>query len=125
MVSKGNNASFSEISTQMNILSSLSDEKRPTIELNRVQVSNWFVKHSGKLVSPIEKPLDNNEHRELRKKWVVKYYGLLTNPYTPVCFIDEKWFYRVNRRRAIKVLPHGKGEKGKINKAKKGKMLSQ
>ena len=78
-------------------------------------------KNNGKLVSPIEKSLDTEIHTKHRIDWVLKYYDMMTSPYLPMCFINERWFYRVNRRRAMKVLPKGKNEIGKIEKGKKVK----
>ena len=60
------------------------------VDLSRQQVSEWFAKHEGKQISPIEEPLDRPEHCDLRIKWVINYYGLLTNPYAPICYIYEK-----------------------------------
>ena len=76
-------------------------------------------------MSPLEKPLDTKKHASLRIDWVVERYGLLTNPLAPVCYIDEKWFYRVNRRRKIKHLPLVEGEENNITVAQKGKMISR
>ena len=122
---KGNNASFSEISCHMNVSSSLESESRDSVQLSRKQIEVWFKTHSGKLMSPVEKPLDSPEHCVKRIDWVINNYGLLTNPYSPVCYIDEKWFYRVNRRRAIKVLPKNDFELDNVEIARKGKMLSR
>ena len=123
--SKGNDATFSEIATQMNIVSRINSEERPNINIDRFQLSTWFTNNKGKLLSPMEKPLDSREHCKKRIDWVIKYYGLLTCKYAPVCFIDEKWFYRVNRRRSIKMLPKGKHEDEKKKNNVKGKMLSR
>ena len=99
---KGRNSGFEEIGHQMNALSAVDTKNRPTLLLTRRQVNEWFISLGGKQLSPLEKPLDTKKHAALRIDWVVERYGLLTNPFAPVCYIDEKWFYRVNRRRKIK-----------------------
>ena len=118
---KGANSSFEEIAHQMNYLSRVPNEERIDVSLNRKHITNWFESNHGKLISPLEKPLDSKEHCALRIDWVVKYYGILTNPYLPVCYIDEKWFYCVNRRKKIKILPKGKNESDKVSLPKKQK----
>ena len=125
LYTKGSNSSFSEIACHMNLASRKDSEVRDHVELNRNQIEVWFKKQHGKLISPVEKPLDTPEHCLKRIDWVIENYGLLTNPYTPVCFIDEKWFYRVNRRRAMKVLPKNDCENGNVLEVKKSKMLSR
>ena len=67
----------------------------------------------------MEKPLDTQEHCLLRRDWVIDHHGLLTSIYSPVTFIDEKWFYRVNRRCKMKILPKGKAEKEECEYTKK------
>ena len=62
------------------------------------------------MLSPFENPLDTEIHCTEIVDWVVKNYVLLTGEYTPVAFLDEKWFYRVNRRRKIKYLSCSKGD---------------
>ena len=78
----------------------------------------------GKLISPIEKPLDTPKHCKLQIAWVFEWYGLLTNPYSPICYIDKKWFYWVSRRRKIKVLPNSDMETQDTEVGRKTKMLS-
>ena len=119
----GSNSSFTEIACHINIASRKDSETRDAVELHREQVTNWFKTHKGKLISPVEKPLDTPEHCLKRIDWEIDWYGLLTNPFSPVCFIDEKWFYRVNRRRAMKVLPKNACENDDIVVMKKSKML--
>jgi len=74
-------------------------------------------------MSSMEKHLDSPEHMAKRIKWVIKRYGKLTNMYAPVCYIDEKWFYKVNQRRKIKVFPKAVSDADKT-KYKKLKTLS-
>ena len=71
----------------------------------------------------MEKPLDTPHHCTLRLAWVIDRYGLLTCEYAPVAYIDEKWFYKVNRRRAMKVLPKGDNESDAEGELKLPKML--
>ena len=62
----GNNASFNELSVHMNVTSGIEKERRETVELTRKQVAEWFKRNSGKLISPVEKPLDTPEHCKQR-----------------------------------------------------------
>ena len=121
----GYNAGFQEIAHHMNLSSCVPSEDRMTISLSRRQVNVWFNSNNGKQISPMEKPLDTPHHCELRIEWVLFNYGRLTNPYLPICYIDEKWFYRVSRRRKLKLLPKGDNENDNIDKAKKSTMLSR
>ena len=122
---KGSNSSFHELAHHINSLSRVETEERMSLSLNRRHINKWFIDNGGKFISPLEKPLDSEEHCLKRIDWVIKYYGLLTNPYCPVCYIDEKWFYRVNRRRKLKILPKGKGEDNDTSLPSKQKMLSR
>ena len=58
----------------------------------------------------MEKPLDYPHPCTLRISWVVDRYGLLIRGYSPVAYITEKCFHKVNRCRAMKVLPKGEHE---------------
>ena len=122
---KGLNIGFQEIAHQMNMFSAVESEHRPTIQLSRQQVSNWFTVNIGKEIAPTEKPLDTNEHCAKRVEWTVQKYGLLTNVLAPVTYIDEKWFYKVSRRRKLKILPKGKYEAEGDEQYKRPKMLSR
>ena len=79
---KGSCSSFSEISAEMNALSRRANDPRPSLDLNRHMVNVWFNDNNGREISSIEKPLDSEEHRLMRKDWVVENYGLLTCKYT-------------------------------------------
>ena len=76
--------------------SAVPGEERPTISISRYQLAKWFKQQGGKEVSPIEKPLLTDDHKRKRKRWVVDCFSLLTNPLSPVAFLDEKWFYTTN-----------------------------
>ena len=76
-------------------------------------------KNKGKQISAIKKPLDNPQHCLLQIEWVISKYGILTNPFLPVCYIDEKWFYKVNRHRKLKVFPKGVEESEDVDQARK------
>ena len=121
----GYNAGFQEIAHHMNLSSCVPSETRMSISLSRRQVNVWFNDNKGKQISPIEKPLDTPQHCALRIDWVLNNYGRLTNPYLPICYIDEKWFYRVSRRRKLKLLPKGEHENDNVDKAQKSTMLSR
>ena len=49
----------------------------------------WFISNDGTEISALEKPLDSDKHKKLRKEWVIANYSLLTNPHNPVAYIDE------------------------------------
>ena len=40
----------------------------------------------------IEKCLDTDARCAPKKDWVIGHFDLLTSPYTPVAYLDEKWF---------------------------------
>ena len=81
------------------------------MSLHRLKLYRWFVDNSGTEISPIEKPLDNLDHKAKRKMWVKEWYTLLTDTLANIEMLDEKWFYTTNRRRKIKTLPLGGNEK--------------
>ena len=99
-------------------------KKQDAINLSRKQVRKWFRNNDGKLCSPIEKLLDTPEHRRQQKELVLEYDGLFTNPFSPICYINKKWFYNVNWRRALKILPGRRVESDNVELARKSKMLS-
>ena len=103
-------ATFSELSETMNKKSATQEEDRPTLTLHRLQVYRWWKKNKGKELSAKEKPLLTNELKNERIAWVQKWGELFSDPSTPVCYLDEKWFYTSSRRRKIKFLPPGPGE---------------
>ena len=90
-----------------------------------MQLNWWFIANGGTEISAKEKPLDNIIHCLERKKWAIEKYGLLTNPLAHVAYIDEKWFYRTNRRRKIKKLKLGKYEAEGDDFISHPKMLSR
>ena len=47
------------------------------------------------------------------------------NELVPIAFLDEKWFYRVNRRRKIKHLPPPDGKNETKKSIPRSKMLSR
>ena len=109
----------------INLKSDTPVETRPSIDLSSKQVNKWFNENGGKEISAKEKPLDSEEHCILRREWVLKYYGILTCLFTAVAFIDEKWFYRTNRRRKIKILKLGEHEEEGDDTVVRPKMLSR
>ena len=94
----------------MNAKSAVESESRPTLSLHKLQVYRWFRKNGGKEISAKEKPLLTKQHKKDRLKWIQDWAALLSDPSTPVCYLDEKWFYTTARRRKIKLLPPGPGE---------------
>ena len=105
---KGAKAIFLELAETMNLNSSTAGETR--LFLSRHQVMQWFHEKGGKEYSPKEKPLDTPEHKEKRKVWVREWYDVLTSDTKLVCYIDEKWFYTMNRHRKLNKLPLGQDE---------------
>ena len=122
---KGPKASFLQLSVAINEMSEVDSEGRLSLTLHRKTLNQWFLNNGGTEVSGLEKPLDSEKHKILRRQWVVKWYGLLTSVFTPVCYIDEKWFYRTNRRRKIKLLPLGNSEREGDDAYSHPKMLSR
>ena len=107
----GPKAGFAELALAMNMKSATPLEVRPTLHLSRMVINRWFLANQGTEVSAKEKLLDSPQHCILRKGWAIENYGLLTNPLGAVAHLDEKWFYRTNRRRKIKVMKLGANEK--------------
>ena len=122
---KGPKAIWKELAEVINLKSDTPAETRPSIDLSSKQVNKWFNENGGKEISAKEKPLDSEEHCILRREWVIKYYGILTCLFTAVAFIDEKWFYRTNRRRKIKILELGEHETEGDDTVVRPKMLSR
>ena len=102
---RGRNSTFTDIALQTNLLSISTLECRPVLQLTRKKLNRWFIDSNGKHISPLENPLDTPSHCKERKQWAMNNYGLFTYPLTPIAFLDEKWFCRVNRRRKSKFLP--------------------
>jgi hypothetical protein len=50
---------------------------------------------------------------------------ILTDPEVPVAMLDEKWFYKRNRRRRLKVLPLGGGEPEGADRVSRPKATSR
>ena len=63
---KGLNTSFADIAYQMNCISSVHKEGRPTTNLTRNKLNLWFLTNNGMELSSKEKPLDMHEHCVLR-----------------------------------------------------------
>ena len=80
----GLNAGFAELAQQMHLSSTSSIDPRPPVIISRRQLNKWFRNNKGKEITPTEKPLDTTMHQSQRYEWVVRNYGLLTNPLVPV-----------------------------------------
>lgn len=91
----------------MNGNSTISDEQRSSIHLYRKKLNNCFVKNNGKENSLNEKPLDTLTHCTMRLKWAHTHHFKLNNPFTLICYLDEKFCYTINRRQKVKKLPLG------------------
>ena len=90
---KGNNSGFEELASQMVLIGTSTSDARPSIDISTYQLRTWFYGNNGIEISSKEKPLDSENHCVLRKDWVIDQYGLLTCLFTPVVYLDEKWFY--------------------------------
>ena len=58
----GPKASFEEITSLMNRKSTATNDDRPSLKLQKLQVFRWFHKLKGKQISTVEKPLDTPVH---------------------------------------------------------------
>ena len=99
----------------MNDCSAAPGEGRPTLNINRWLLSDWFQKNHGKEKSSVEKLLLTDEHKRQQVIWARKHWDLFTNTSAPVVFLDEKWFYTTSRRRKRKILPKGSHEEEEPN----------
>lgn len=77
-------------------------ECRLNIHVSRYQLMNWFVNNNGKEYSPKEKPPDIPTHCAMRLRWCV---FKLNNPFIPIAYLNEKFFYNTNRKQKFKKLP--------------------
>ena len=93
---RGGKESFKVLADTMNEKSDTPGEVRPTIHISHRQLMVWFYKNNGTQRSPVEKPLDTDEHKQLRLKWVALYYNLFIDPTIPMGHLDEKFFYVTN-----------------------------
>ena len=121
---RGPKESFDIIATYM-VEKSKGNDDGPEFEMTKYQLINWFHKNGGKEISPIEKPLDTDEHKQTRIEWVRSYYNILTNENYAVGFLDEKWIYTTNRRRRLKHLPKANFEEDGVDKIRYPKILSR
>ena len=105
----GIKATFKEIAEMMNEKSAAPNELRPELHLHYKQVYEWWKEQGGTEKSAFEKPRLTDEHKKQRAQWVIDNVRFLEDDF-PVCYLDEKWFYTVTRRRKIKILPHATHE---------------
>jgi hypothetical protein len=102
---KGSGASFQELADTMNEKSAAPAEERVELSISTGQLSAWFTLNNGKQRSSKEKPMLTQAMKASRLAWVDRHGCRLTTPNEPVAFLDEKWFYKRNRRRKLKDLP--------------------
>jgi hypothetical protein len=107
---KGSGATYQELAESMNEKSAAPGEARDELSLSRRQVCGWFKANGGVERSAKEKPILTEEMKKKRRAWAKKWGAILTDPYAPVAMLDEKWFYKRNRRRKLKDLPPAPGE---------------
>ena len=72
---KGSSLSFTELAEEMNALSARVLDPRPTLNLSKKIIQEWFISNSGKEISSLEKPLDTNKHKSSMIDWVVNIMG--------------------------------------------------
>ena len=104
-------ASFQELAGLMNSKYVMPVEDRPTILVSRKQVATRFKIYKGKERIPVEKLILTDYQKKNRCNWFHGHWEKLNDPYSPVSFLDEKWFYTTNRQRKMKELPRGPTEK--------------
>ena len=86
----GGLATCMEPSDSMNEKSGQPGETRPTLNMSRKQVSEWFFKNAGKEKSAMEKPLPTTDHCKPRMAWARKWFAIHADPAAPVGHLDEK-----------------------------------
>lgn len=107
----GCQASYQELAQSMNRYA-LTIADAPATRYNTTNVWRWFKQQGGKEKSPMEKPFLTEDQKQKRKEWCVEQKNLMQEKGEDfhACFLDEKWFYTVSRRRRVKYLPAGDGE---------------
>ncbi len=66
----GDDAMFSEVASQMNLLSTV--DEWPTMNLNEWTLLRWFKKNKGKERHAVFRPLLTEEHKQARLRYVNK-----------------------------------------------------
>ena len=122
---KGSTSKFTDLTFQMNLLSTSTLDHPPTISLSLKQLNRWFISMKDNYVSPLGKPLDTAKHCTERRHWVLTKYGLLICLISPVAFLDQKWYYRINRCRKVKILPSSDISVKTTESPAKSKILSR
>jgi len=102
----------------MNMKSAADNDDCPPVNLSRWQVVEWFRRCGGREISSKEKPLLTTQMKKDRERWVTDHGPKLTNKEVPVVFLDEKWFYKRNRRRVLKELPAEEDEDEELCRVK-------
>ena len=107
----GCQASYREMAESMN-RQALTIASAPPTKFNTTNVWRWFRQNGGKEKSPLEKPYLTDDQKKERKKWCIEEKQRMEEYGDEfyACFLDEKWFYTVSRRRRVKVLPPGPDE---------------
>ena len=65
---KGPKASFLQLSVAMNSIGSVASELRPSLTLHRLQLNRWFCSNGGTRISRLEKPLNSEKCKLLRRE---------------------------------------------------------
>lgn len=79
----------------------------PTIDIKRTALRSWFKQQGGKTVKHQSRPLLTEDRKLRRMRWCQnrRLENEAGNRYR--CFLDEKWFYVVSKRKKAKYLPRG------------------
>jgi len=103
----GDAATFTEIASQMNLLSAV--DERPTMNLNKWSLLRWFKTKKGKGKRTVFRPLLTPQHKINRVQHAHRIRTLMDQG-AAICYLDEKWFYLVSRRKTSKYLPRAEFE---------------
>jgi len=103
----GDAATFTEIASQMNLLSAV--DERPTMNLNKWSLLRWFKTKKGKEKRTVFRPLLTPQHKINRVQHAHRIRTLMDQG-AAICYLDEKWFYLVSRRKTSKYLPRAEFE---------------
>jgi len=121
----GAGATYNELAECINAKSAVPGEDCPELSLSRRQLRNWFRSQGGIERSSKERPLLTAEMKANRMDWIQRYGRRLTDTSANVAMLDEKWFYKRNRRRKLKELPANESENSEDCKLKRPKATSR
>lgn len=94
----GPGATYTDLAETMNLKSAVPGENRTTLNLSRWHLVTWFHTKGGSELSSKEKPLLKPHMKVDRLAWCLQWQEKLTDLQEPMAMLDEKWFYKRNRR---------------------------